>query len=84
MLWQEYRDNKENRLKALQKAFHLKPNKCELFLQELLNCWYPSEWKYVGDLSFLIDGKNPDFVNINGKKKLIEFYGDYLARWEKM
>jgi len=29
-------------------------------------------YKYVGDGSFIIGYKNPDFVNINGEKKLIE------------
>jgi hypothetical protein len=29
-------------------------------------------YKYVGDGSFLIGFKNPDFVNVNGEKKLIE------------
>lgn len=29
-------------------------------------------YKYTGDGSFLIGFKNPDFVNINGEKKLIE------------
>ncbi len=25
----------------------------------------------------MIEGKSPDFVNINGQKKLIELFGDY-------
>ena len=29
-------------------------------------------YKYTGDGSFLIGWKNPDFININGEKKLIE------------
>jgi hypothetical protein len=47
---------------------------------ELLEQLCPGEWKYVGDYSFLIGGKNPDFVNINGQKKCIEHYGTY---WHK-
>lgn len=33
-----------------------------------------------GDFSFMINGKNPDFVNCNGKKLIIELFGDY---WHK-
>ena len=29
-------------------------------------------YRYVGNGKFWIDGKNPDFVNVNGEKKLIE------------
>ena len=41
---------------------------------------YPNEWKYTGDFSFWINGKNPDFVNCNGQKKCIEVFGDYWHR----
>jgi len=34
----------------------------------------------VGDGSFVINGFNPDFVNINGQKKIIELFGDYWHR----
>ena len=34
-------------------------------------------YKYVGDGNFTVQHLNPDFVNINGKKKLIEIFGDY-------
>lgn len=57
-----------------------KPNKPEIFLMELLETLYPNDWKYVGDLQFFLGGKNPDFMNVNGEKKLIELYGDYWHR----
>ena len=60
----------------------LRPNKPESFILFLLNRMYPREWKYTGDFSFTIGGKNPDFVNINGQKKCIEFFGDYWHRGE--
>lgn len=41
---------------------------------------WKNEWKFTGDFSFMINGKNPDFTNINGQKKLIELFGDY---WHK-
>jgi G:T-mismatch repair DNA endonuclease (very short patch repair protein) len=41
---------------------------------------YNLPYKYTGDFKFWIDGKNPDFVNCNGEKKLIELFGNY---WHK-
>ena len=57
-----------------------RPNNVELQIIDILNSIFPDEWKYVGDGKFWIDGKNPDFININGKKKIIEFNGDYWHR----
>lgn len=34
-------------------------------------------YKYVGDGAFILGGKNPDFMNINGEKKLVEVFGEY-------
>jgi hypothetical protein len=62
------------------KAFDLKSNRSELKLGKVLNKLYPNEYKYVGDFRFFLGGKNPDFMNVNGQKKLIELYGDY---WHK-
>ena len=61
----------------MKKAWNLKPNKSEVLMLQLLNDLYPGEWKYTGDFSFTLDGKCPDFVNCNGKKLIIEYYGDY-------
>ena len=47
---------------------------------QLLNKLYPNEYKFVGDGQVIIDGFNPDFININGKKIIIEMFGDY---WHK-
>jgi len=61
--------------------WNCRPNKSEKLLVKLLQKLFPNEWKYVGDASFWlkIDGKliNPDFININGQKKIIELFGDY-------
>jgi G:T-mismatch repair DNA endonuclease (very short patch repair protein) len=62
------------------KARNVRPNKLELNFEKLLNKIQPNEWKYVGDGEFILGGKCPDFVNINGKKQIIELYGDY---WHK-
>jgi len=55
----------------------IKPNKKEQDLLEILDSAYPGVWKYTGDGSFWIEGKNPDFVNVDGKKQVIELLGCY-------
>ncbi len=57
-----------------------RPNKPETQLLELLETLQPGDWKYVGDGSLIIAGKNPDFVNVNGKKLLMELFGDFWHR----
>jgi len=64
-------------VKKMAKAWNIKPNKPETIILNLLNKLYPGEWKYTGDFSFIVNGKNPDFVNCNGQKKVIEFNGTY-------
>ncbi len=50
---------------------------------------YSLPFKYTGDGSFMIGGMNPDFVNCNGKKEVIEVFGDYWhnanreKRWKR-
>jgi len=59
------------------KGFNLTPNKPEKFLQKLLITLFSKEYKFVGTGGRFIGGFVPDFININGKKKIIELYGDY-------
>jgi len=75
-LWQDP-EFREKQLLAIGRGLRIFPNKPETILLNLLNEMYYGEWKYTGDLSFIINGKNPDFVNINGKKLIIELFGDY-------
>ena len=56
------------------------PNKPEQRIMELLESLFPNEWKFVGDGQVFINGKCPDFININGQKKIIELFGDYWHR----
>jgi hypothetical protein len=70
----EYR---EKQLKAIFKGLNLRPNKPEKLLIKLLQELFPNEYKYVGDGSILIGYKNPDFINVNGQKKIIEHFGEY-------
>ena len=65
---------------ALNKSLHIRPNKSEKKLFNILDKLYPTQWVFVGDWSMTLAGKNPDFVNCNGKKIIIELYGDYWHR----
>lgn len=80
-LWSrpEYRNRV---IKAMRVGLLVTPNKCEQAIQNILDLLYPNEWRFVGDGEFIIAGKNPDFININGKKQIIELFGDYWHRGE--
>lgn len=56
-----------------------KPSEPEIWLGIYLEESYPGEWAYNGDGSqgVTIGGKVPDFININGKKAVIEVFGTY-------
>jgi len=62
------------------KVRNVQPNKLELMFDNILHELFPGEWKFVGDGQFILGGKCPDFMNINGKKQIIELFGDY---WHK-
>ncbi len=62
------------------KARDASPNKLEIFMNELLQDMFPNEWKFVGDFDTFIGGKCPDFINVNGRKQIIEVFGNY---WHK-
>lgn len=88
--WSE--DYKHNRIlrwkdeefaKMMGRALGTKPSKPEKYLIELLNTHFPNEWKYVGNAKFWIEGRNPDFININGKKAIIEYNGHWKHTKEK-
>lgn len=70
---------KEKMLKSLQKRWHSKPNLKEKQLIKLFQK-YNLPYRFVGDFSFIIAGKNPDFINCDGEKKVIELFGNY---WHK-
>jgi len=42
-----------------------------------LNNICSGEYKYVGDYKINIERYSPDFINVNGQKKIIELYGNY-------
>ena len=67
---------------ALIDGWNLRPNKQEMALGEIIEEVCPNHFKYNGDYSLGISLNNciPDFVNVNGKKQVIEFFGSY---WHK-
>jgi len=71
---------REKVVKSALESMHIRPNKKEVLLANVLQNVVPREYKYVGDGSLIIGGCCPDFMNVNGKKKLIELYGDYWHR----
>lgn len=54
-----------------------RPNKIESTLIDIMDR-NDLPFKYVGDGDFILGGKCPDFLNVNGKKQLIELFG---AHW---
>ena len=62
------------------KTWSIRPTNPEKIIQRILAKYFPKEWKYVGNGKVWFGKKNPDFININGQKKLIEVYGDYWHR----
>lgn len=62
-------------------ARHTKLNKKELKLYSILQEILPGEYALnIKAEIMILGGKIPDFVNINGQKKVIELYGDYWHR----
>jgi G:T-mismatch repair DNA endonuclease (very short patch repair protein) len=69
---------KEMRMRNILKSVHVKPNKKEMKLDLILQSLLPNEYSInVKGEIIILGGKVPDFVNINGQKKVIELFGDY-------
>lgn len=62
--------------KKYQKGLKAHKNKLEIKFENLLNKLEILSFKFVGDHSFWIGGKNPDFIN-EEQKMVIELFGDY-------
>jgi len=77
---QYWKDSEWRHYTIRQQRRHTCPNNPEKRLLQLLEELYPHEWKFVGDGSLVIGGLNPDFANVNGKKLIIELFGDYWHR----
>jgi hypothetical protein len=58
----------------MQKKLHIKPNISELKLLTILSKY---GYKYSGDFTFFIDGKNPDFIHLEDKS-IVELFGEWV------
>jgi len=67
---------KEKRLKAMFKGLLKRPTSFEQRIIDLIS-EYNLPYKYVGDGQIWIVGRNPDFIETNGKKVLIEVYNKF-------
>lgn len=76
--WQDP-EKKQKWIEAMWDGSGRIPNATEQIVIEVIQD-YGLPYKYVGDGKFLLDGKNPDFININGEKKIIEVFGEF---WHK-
>ncbi|MCK4526001.1 hypothetical protein KAW18_01415 [candidate division WOR-3 bacterium] len=65
-------------------VYNRKPTQPEKDTDSIVQNLIPNEYKYNGnyDLGISIGGKIPDFVNVNGKKKAIDLFGDYWHEGE--
>jgi len=79
-------DNKISELKRKKMFIGLsvRPNRPEKIIEKLLQKIFPKEYKYVGNGEIVLGQFNPDFININGQKKIIELYGNYWHNRPKM
>jgi G:T-mismatch repair DNA endonuclease (very short patch repair protein) len=58
----------------------ISPNKSERRLYEFINTILPNEYVLNSNRQFMINNMFPDLVNVNGKKKVIELFGNYWHR----
>jgi len=74
--WIKGKTLSESHIKNIIKGSHAKPNKSELKLNIILQNILPKEYaiNVLGD-KLILGGKIPDFVNMNGQKKVIELFG---------
>ena len=78
--WKTFFSDPEN-VRMWAESFSRKPNKLEIKLEKMLTD-NNLPYKYVGGGEVVIGYWNPDFINTDGKKKLIELFGDYFHQGE--
>ncbi len=67
----------EKRIRAILKGSAIRPNKSEIKLDSILQSTLPNEYRLNVKGEILIGRSIPDFVNINGQKKIVELFGEY-------
>ena len=63
-------------------ARDVSPTKPEKKLMAILDEHFPEQWKFVGNGELALGRLVPDFMNVDGKKQLIEVFGTYWHRGE--
>lgn len=74
-------ERRQKHIKALRDAalrghYYVKPTKPERILIGLIKA-KNLPYRYVGNGQFILGGKCPDFLNVDGKKQVIEVFGTY-------
>ena len=72
-----WRANDYEVMHKMMAGMNISPSKPETTVLNILNTLAPRDWKFVGDGQVIIGGLNPDFININGRKLIIEVFGNY-------
>jgi very-short-patch-repair endonuclease len=71
----------EEKAKIMEKTFiglfGRKPRKIETYLDGHIQSNFPNEYIFSGTGKVFIGGKVPDWFNVNGKKQVIELFGDF-------
>jgi G:T-mismatch repair DNA endonuclease (very short patch repair protein) len=75
--WQDI-EWKERVLKKVFASNEIKPNKAEFYMDSLIQTARPTDFIYSGNGEIFIGGKCPDWFNVNGKKQVIELFGNYF------
>jgi len=70
-------DSWKNPVTAKKRFQKQKQNRTEIFLDYIIQTSCPKEFEYTGTGKIWIEGKCPDWFNVNGKKQVIELFGDY-------
>lgn len=79
-----------SQLRALMRGLKKRPTKPEQILNNVVTKHFP-QFRYNGNLNegVVLASLIPDFVNVNGKKEIIEVFGDYFhspevvgSRWQ--
>jgi len=74
-LWQDPIFRERTR-KAQREAMNTKPTKPEKKFIEIIEK-YNLPYRYTGDGDVWIGNRNPDFIEVNGKKAVVEIFGSY-------
>lgn len=84
-LWWENlpQEEKDEHVRKNSQACVQSPSEPERMVEMYLEEHFPGEWLYNGDgkAGFVIGGKVPDFVNVNGRKAVVEVFGEYWHDW---